>query len=390
MTRTAFLSPLRATLQRARPRATFRPRLEALEDRMVLSTLYVSKTGSFNGHPAYTTIQGAINALPGPDPLPTTIMVANGTYVEQVDIGKANIYLTSANPLGAVIQAPATLTGLGAIVHVHAANDFVNGFTINGAGSNVNFGVRIDSGFTLTVANNHVTNIFNTDPNSGVGILVGRAVPADTTTGFSTITANTIDNYTKAGIAVVNPGSVGKVSGNFVTGSGPTAGSVQYGIQVSDGGTGIVNYNTVQGNIFTGDGAAAAGILVQTPGSGFKVDGNTVFNNQEGIYLFDASGGGVTNNVAHDNVLDGIVLSGSQNGPLTGSNQNKVVGNTTNNNAEDGIRIFQGAGNFVSNNKATGNAFFDFEDDTTGSGTAGTANTWSGNMGQFVFPNGLP
>jgi hypothetical protein len=62
------------------PSRSFRPRLEVLEDRRVLSTLYVSKTSFCDGHATpYTTIQSAVDAAsPG-----TTIEVCPGTYTDR-------------------------------------------------------------------------------------------------------------------------------------------------------------------------------------------------------------------------------------------------------------------------------------------------------------------
>src|SRR5262249_5124809 len=64
-----------------RPRAGFRPRLEGLEDRRVLATLFVNPSGVHNGMSAFTTIQAAVNAAHTSG---DTISVDNGTYLEQV------------------------------------------------------------------------------------------------------------------------------------------------------------------------------------------------------------------------------------------------------------------------------------------------------------------
>jgi hypothetical protein len=46
-------------------------------------------------------------------------------------------------------------------------------------------------------------------------------------------------------------------------------------------------------------------------------------------------------------------------------------------------------GNQIRGNTASGNAVFDCEDESTGSGTAGTANTWVNNNGGTDSPNGI-
>src|SRR5215468_10918767 len=78
-----------ATDRRARG---FRPRLEALEDRLVPSTLTVDNKA---GHAAsaFASIQAAVNAAQAGD----TVLVTPGTYTEQVVIGagKDNLTLTT-------------------------------------------------------------------------------------------------------------------------------------------------------------------------------------------------------------------------------------------------------------------------------------------------------
>jgi parallel beta-helix repeat protein len=211
-----------------------------------------------------------------------------------VTITKNNITLESENHLQAIIQAPAALSSPGAIVEISGGKGVeLEGFTIDGNGVDVNYGVRVDQGASAEISDNHITNIFNsTDSQSGVGILVGRANPSDTTTGTADIEDNTIDNYQKAGIVVANTGSKATIEDNTVTGlngTGVAAETTQNGIQVSDGATGKVLDNTVSDNIFTGTGFADAGILVQFPGTNVVVDGNTVFQNQEGIYVANSS-----------------------------------------------------------------------------------------------------
>jgi len=64
--------------------------------------------------------------------------------------------------------------------------------------------------------------------------------------------------------------------------------------------------------------------------------------------------------------------------------------NTLTNNSGDGI-LFGAAtnGNQIRFNTATGNTPFDCEDQSHGSGTSGTANTWAGNNGNTDLPNGI-
>jgi hypothetical protein len=48
-----------------------------------------------------------------------------------------------------------------------------------------------------------------------------------------------------------------------------------------------------------------------------------------------------------------------------------------------------GSGNNIHDNDFRNNATFDCDDETSGGGTAGTANTWTNNLGQTDSPNGI-
>ena len=122
---------------------------------------------------------------------------------------------------------------------------------------------------------------------NGVGILVGRA--AWSTTGTADITDNVIETYQKGGIVVSNTGSSANINGNTVSGDGPVSYIAENGIQVSSGATAEINGNTVTGHSYNGANWSSTGMLLYGPGV-INTDGNTVSENQVGIYLVEASG----------------------------------------------------------------------------------------------------
>jgi hypothetical protein len=77
-------------------------------------------------------------------------------------------------------------------------------------------------------------------------------------------------------------------------------------------------------------------------------------------------------------------------GTLTNS---LILGNEVEDNGLDGIYLDGAvpfnAGNQLFDNEAEGNHRFDCHDDTTGPGTANTANTWFHNTGNLMYPTGL-
>ena len=101
----------------------------------------------------------------------------------------------------------------------------------------------------------------------------------------------------------------------------------------------------------------------------------------------------VTGNVVRDNKLtdnggSGLVLLNADSNLLKDNqieNNGTAIGDTT-----DGIRVdASSSDNEILNNHMTNNAFHDCHDDSIGSGSGGTANTWNGDKGQTENRDGL-
>jgi parallel beta-helix repeat protein len=357
--------PRRARLYRRRPW------VELLEDRRVMATLTVCAGTGFS------TIGAAVASANAGD----TISVCAGTYVEQVVIpaGKDNLTLVSQQQGAAVIRAPANMTSPKAIVDVHGAHNVtISGFTISGpgvipgAGDTLEYGVRVDSGGSATIQNNHITHIRDNPlqgVQSGVGILVGRANPADSTTGTATITNNVIDDYQKAGIVVANNGSQATISSNTITGAGQISKLAQYGIQVSSGAKADINGNTISQNAYMPPDNYAAGILLANT-SGVTVRNNVLHDNLDGILLDHATKSTLTGNqlnanlegtvlqVSSGNTLRQNVFTANQDGlALVSSNNNTMDRNRISGSAQSGLILFGSSGNTISGNTTTGNNF---------------------------------
>lgn len=323
----------------------------------------------------YLTIQAAVTAAaPGSE-----IVVCAGTYVEQVTIpaSKNDLTLRSDKPLAAIIQAPAVMTGNKAIVDVAGAqNVTIRGFTITGPGGggcdSIRWGVRVDSGGSATIRENHITEIRDnpfSGCQNGVAIDVGRM--SEGQVGSATIQKNIIDNYQKGGIVVSNVGSSADVKDNDVTGVGPTAVIAQNGIQISAGATATVQHNTITDNVYTPQSVVSTGILLFSPGA-VTIDHNEASSNDVNIYSFDASNPVITHNKVSGGSFDGIDVV-----QTTGAN---VSHNTALNNVYDGIYVDPTAtGNTFSHNKMKGNGEFDANDQSVGTGSCGTGNTWDHN-----------
>jgi hypothetical protein len=332
-----------------------------------------------------TSIQAAVDAAaPG-----ATIKVCRGTYNEQVTIpaGKDGLTLFSEGYLQAVIRAPLVMSDPKAIVRIAGAqNVTLRHFTITGPGGggcdSLRYGVRVDSGGSATITDNHITHIRDAVPSgcqNGVGILIGRNFEA--TFGSATIVHNLIDDYQKGGIVVDGqlppdgggflapttvpppPVSHAEVAYNEVDGIGPTDVIAQNGIQISRGAVANVHHNVVQGNVYSPATTTGEGILLyQVSSSGTTVHHNDVHDNTDGIGLYTTSNIEVGWNHSHDNApYDGVFADSDT------------------------------AHNTIEHNLLKGNAEFDCDDISAGSYNAPAlvANPWIQDLGYTENRPGL-
>jgi len=378
--------------------------VEALETRDVPSTLLVDDDRQQFRSAPYTTISAAVAAAQPGD----TVLVARGTYREQVVIpaGKDGLTLAADKPLKAVIQAPATTTGSKAVVEVDGAkNVTVTGFTITGP-TDAAAGVLVDNGGSARILSNDILDIRRNPLDGvqlGVGVVVGGLTAAEGV-GTAVVADNTISGYQKGGVVAFGDGTSALIAGNKIVGVGPTGVIAQNGVQVSDGADARVIDNDISRNAYTGSETFASGVIVTGAGDvtvagnrltsndvglfatdtdGVRLLGNEVRNSRStGVFLFDLSDAEVIGNVVSNSGRAGIFLDG-----VTDST---VALNESRANAGYGIGVTgPSTGNTIVGNTAHGNKADDLFDDTTGTGTAGTANTWAGNRFRTATPDGL-
>jgi parallel beta-helix repeat protein len=413
---------------------------ESLESRTLFSTYVVGASAP------YHTIQAAVDAVRALNPskpasVSSTIEVDPGTYVGQVYIPAVyrnlqplmNLtikslpttsggHTTYPKASSTIIQSPVPLhpfvsskdVSYGAIIwDAGATNLSILGFTIEGPGGNVpatapgytavtqspataptgagpefgsgdahlDFGILVTGG-TATIEFNHITKI---QDNPATTYDHGDAIevrdPSSGQTASANIANNTIDDYQKAGISI-DTGGNGTITGNTVTGNGASAKVGQNGIQVGNGGKAVVESNTVSDNEGHSSLYSASGILLIDAGA-TTVQSNTVSGNDENIVIDNATGAYVAYNTVSNAAYDGIDVFDQTTGAYVGHNSSK-------NNGLDGIYVVSGAaGNTFEYNTSTGNGYYDEEDDSTGTKTAGTANTWRHDTFDTASPSGL-
>lgn len=339
-------------------------RCEALEDRAVPATLTVDADGGRD----FTTIQAAVNAAGTND----TVLVYNrnaaapgaADYQELVNIPAAKTGLKLKAAEAGVVLGAAAGTGTGeAVVDVMATKVLVEGFTITGAGADLDAGVRITGGGAATVRGNTIADIVSTNPQFGLGVQVGTTAGSK---GTADIKNNTITGYSGAGVLVNGAQANATVFDNTITGRGAANPWDQFGVQVSRGASARVEKNDISAN----SAGFSAGVFAFETTKKVVVAKNDIFANGYGIYFLDVAGGvgrpEILNNdlTANDGfaalVLDastGIdVKNNDLNGGagdgilLTGSDNNSIKNNKVRNFAGDGIYLGGSDGNEVKNN----------------------------------------
>jgi hypothetical protein len=335
--------------------------------------------------PASVSIQAAVTASAAGD----TIVVCPGTYTEQVTIpaDKDRLTLVSRERRQAVIKAPATSTPTYTrlrpdLVRVEGATDVsLASFTISGPLADdhfcnelLNSNVRIMSGGSANLVDNRITKAGSTNPalrgcQNGFGVQIGRNAEGDS--GSGRLFYNEIDDYQKGGVYVDGPGSELVAYGNTVRGPdlGGLPASVALaaanGVQVSRGADARLERNRVLDNAFPGflgvEAGQSTGVILFDNGTGkVHLKENLVQDNDTNIALYNQDDAVIEDNT----VLDAVVYDGLY--ADAESERNRFLDNTAFRNEEH-----------------------DCHDDSSGRGTAGTANLWRGNRGQTQNRPGL-
>lgn len=300
-------------------------RLEQLEARLALATLFVSNSGNDanDGSSAtpWATLQKAANVVNAGD----TIIVRAGNYVG-FDLRRDG---TATNRIVFQAEAGVNITSRNAVtpdgINLEGA-DYVtiDGFTVNNMPRT---GIRTVTNNHVIIRNNHLDN------NAKWGIL----------TGFSDdlLIENNVASRSQIehGIYVGNSADRPIIRNNTVWGNNAN-GIHMNGDIFAGGGDGIITGALVEGNIIYGNGAAG--------GSGINADGvqDSIFRNNliydthaSGISLYQIDGGGAsTNNV----VVNNTVLVAS-NGRWALNIQSGSTGNTVRNNILLNLHSFRGS-----------------------------------------------
>jgi parallel beta-helix repeat protein len=304
----------------------------------------------------------------------------------------------------------------------------IAGFTVQGASGANGAGVYVPaSGSGVDVAGNllqrNTMGVYLTNDGSLAARIEGNCVRDDDVAGpaagngvysdagleHATISGNVFSGHANAAVILV--GKAGTQTGVAVTGNtasrdasfvfanltdshvdgNASVGSSGAGIFFGGGSSGV----TVAGNVI--QQCAFTGINVRyVPGS-FDVSSNNTKLSIAGNRVTGCGDGGIR---LRDGTAEDLVRGNrvTQNGTgaaadgisLENADSNRVEDNRSDGNGRDGVRSdADSTGNDLLRNTAVGNREHDCHDDSVGAGTAGTANSWTGDVGATENRTGL-
>jgi parallel beta-helix repeat protein len=329
----------------------------------------------------FTTIQAAVDAAPRG----ALIRVCAGTYDEQVTVTKR---LRIRGEDGAVVMPSAIVANttnlatslpIAAAILVMNTNDVtIARLTVDGARNGIAGCEPTLVGIFFRNASGRVRDAAVRNMKLGPGLegcQSGFGIFAQSGGGGVSrveVERSSVHDFQKNGITGNGPGTDMWVTGNVVTGLGPTSGAVQNGIVIASGATGQIEQNVVINHISSpcvsaSECTTAATNILVLDANGVAIARNTVGKSQVGISHQGNNGTVQGNTIFDTDVLDGIALSGDGNvvegNTITNSDQaaisvegdnNAIIGNRIN---EAPVGVLEarngGVGNVIE-----GNSFF--------------------------------
>jgi len=348
--------------------------------------------------------------------------------------GHDNLKLESLKPLQAVIQWPQPLDSYPlALVDFNTVDHVtLRGFTVTGPfaptydNTDRHEGLLVENAFDEHIHHNHITEIrdirvLSRGDQEGDAVAIGRRT-LGTQPGSAHVDHNLIDTYQKNGVQVVNNGTSTHVDHNVIIGPDAPNLAGPNGVVVIRGAAATVDHNLISNNQYVPSIPISSGVIVfQAPAGSSRVDHNRIIDNDNGIQTYiQQTGLEISHNDVFQSLADAIVLCGdATQGCVEPVTDNVVRSNKIESNGGSGVLLLDADANLLKKNEAKGNGAgsgdttdglrvdanstdneilgnkldqnvtHDCHDDSTGSGTAGTANTWQGDEGDTENRAGL-
>lgn len=236
------------------------------------------------------------------------------------------------NEAGVVITSPANqVGGTGPGVGNTISGNDLDGVLIDGSAADANV---LQGNFIGTDSSGSEAR-----GNGSYGVIIVGA--ADSVIGGTSAAArNVISDNPQDGIALIDaPGTIirGNRIGTQANGSGDL-GNGANGVAVLGTSDGVIIGGTVSGAANTIARNDEAGVRIQTPAAGTRVEGNSIVGNDDQGVFVSGDGSRITANAIVSNGLDGVLVTAQGQGNAIRNNQ--ILGN-----AELGINLVGGTEN---------------------------------------------
>jgi len=358
----------------------------------------------------YHTIQSAVTAASAGD----EVFVCPSVYPERVVIDNSghsrdNLQLEGAGVGDTFVQfptTPPTNTDGDAIILINGTTGVdIHNLTARGPWSDTtgcspitHYGIFVEGGGSADIHDNHISFIQDANQaalggcQDGLAVRFGKYYADQSASG--SVVDNVIDNYQKNGVTIDGKGTSALVADNVILGdtvdrNGINPFIARNGVQFGRKATGRIVDNFIAKNEYGGGGPPPAGE-------------NPDYNDAAGILVFETTGLRVARNYLNRNDIGfdfGYGPPGTEEpcmlpdtcAQLPPTTDLLIEQNVARDNRFNGLRAEADAqGNLIVDNTAFGTAAgHDCRDDSTGSGTAGTANTWNHDEGQTSMPAGI-
>ncbi|SCK58309.1 Right handed beta helix region [Streptomyces sp. WMMB 714] len=378
----------------------------------VQAVIVVGTPSATCANPQHPTIQDGVDAADAGD----TIRVCPGTYNEAVNVTKSLVFRGAqagvdarsgrTNPAReSVVQPPGASTGF--TVASGVSNVTIDGFTIQDSEADGINTLSAGSGFTISnnivtgnriginfrspgttstdsrIRRNRIVDNNNSLPAGGSGVFLGGGQGTDNLS----ITQNRFGGHVNA-----------DVNTQGVLGGGDPAEALTIASNTSvDSATFLVLINAnnprVQSNRISKGPAEPSGsaMLVDANTDGAQILGNQITGGQgTGIRVAALFGPDPSTNmrVTRNTIrsrTDGVLVEALDSGTFSSN----IVENSTANGIQVDPAVAPVTPLLFSSNISRFNAVWDARDQTSGGGTAGTANTWRGNVCPKDSPDGI-
>lgn len=360
-------------------------------------------------NPGFNDIQSAVTAAASGD----TVHVCAGTYTGGVDVPKTLNLVgakaghdarTRSQSGESIISGGGVLGGL----FLHADGIAVNGFTIraevNGPGiytspafagyrilndivtANV-FGIYLNTGAGARTLVQHdlITN------NNQTGAANGNGIYTDQGTQDVLIAQNTFRRNTNSAVLFTNVSPT--VNSDITVRSNSAVNNASFVLLFGRNDGVTISSNHTNDTIASDNANQGSAVRIDGDADGVAIRHNTILHSPfSGVAVRDGAAEDTAGPVGVEIAFNTIKFAVNDGIDVTSAVPESVNahGNTIRHSRKDGIFFDTGtSGNTIASNSALSSTVWDCQDLSSGTGTAGTANSWTHDIGVKDSPNGL-